>query len=74
MFLWRYSGGCLDLLMNADRIIKAVKQHHLNVAQNERKSTAMLLLGVIILIKIGAKVKIIPGLCMLFIYLFIHLK
>lgn len=62
------------MLMNADRTIKAVKHHHLNVAQNERKSTAMLLLGVIILIKIGAKLKIIPGLCTLFIYLFIHLK
>jgi len=61
--------------MNADRTIKAVKQHRLNVAQNERKSTAMLLLGVIILIKIGAKMKILPGLCIyLFIYLFIPLK
>jgi len=74
VFLWRYSGGCLDLLMNADRTIKAVKQHHLNMAQNERKSTAMVLLGVIILIKTVARVKIIPGLCALFIYLFIPLK
>lgn len=57
------------MLMNADRTIKAVKKHHLNVAQNERKSPAMQLLGVIILIQIGAKVKVIPGLC---IYLFIY--
>lgn len=62
------------MLMNADRTIKAVKQHHLNMAQNERKSTATLLLGVIILIKTVARVKIIPGLCALFIYLFIPLK
>lgn len=62
------------MLMNADRTIKAVKQHHLNMAQNERKSTAMVLLGVIILIKTVARVKIIPGLCALFIYLFIPLK
>lgn len=71
VFLWQYSGGCLDLLMNVDRTIKAVKQHHLNMAQNERKSIAMLLLGVIILIKSGAKEKLILEWCMdLFIYLF----